>query len=116
MAIGDVTVQYAASSNLVVTNLHSLPASATWVAGWESAVIDAAGLEDYAVTGKLVTASANRQAGEIRVYAVPMLDDATYIDTLDGTESVETITTTGILGAAAQHIATCVVTNANGEV
>lgn len=107
MAAGDVKLSYAASSNLTVTNLHSLASSQTWVAGWESALIDNTTNKylDYLVTGKFVTESANNQVGEMRVYAVAMLDDSTWPDVFDGTESVETVSTTMIRDGVCKLIA-----------
>lgn len=92
----NIKLAYAASSDLTVTNLHSLAASQTFVAGWESGAIDNTSnlFEDYRVTAKLTAASANLQAGEFRLYAVGMLDDSTWPDVFDGTESTETITDT----------------------
>lgn len=96
MAAGDVKKAYAASSNLAVTNLHSLATSSTWLAGWESGAIDNTTnlYLDYRVTAKITVAAASLAAGEIRLYLVGMLDDTTWPDVFDGTESVETITDT----------------------
>ena len=113
MAAGDVKIAYAASADLVVTNLASLASSATWVAGWESALIDnTANLYlDYFISGKIVVGN-GPTIGQIRVYVVAMLDDATWPDVFDGTESAETVTTTIIrdnvckLGAVLSNDAT----------
>lgn len=88
--------KYEASSNLTVTNLHSLPTSATWVAGWESAAVDNSSnlYLDYSVDVKITVAAASLTAGQIRVYLVKMLDDSTWPDVFDGTESAETVTDT----------------------
>ena|SRR3990172_1425537 len=116
MAAGDVKLVYAASSNLDVTNLHGLASSQTWIAGWESALIDNTTLRylDYLISGKFVVEGASNQAGEIRVYAVAMLDDSTWPDVFDGTESVETITSTGIRDGICKLIIPVLVTNAAG--
>jgi hypothetical protein len=118
MAAGDILTKYVASSNLTVTNLNSLAASSTLLGGWESALVDnsSAGYVDYAITGKLTTSSANRQAGRIRVYAVRMLDDSTWPDAFDGTESAESVATTGVRDNVCKLGAEMTVTNANGEV
>lgn len=94
--MADVKKAYAASSNLTVTNLHSLPTSSTWVAGWESGAIDNTSnlYLDYRVTAKITVAAASLSAGEIRLYLVGMLDDSTWPDVFDGTESTETVTDT----------------------
>ena len=101
MAAGDIKTAYAASSDLTVTNLNGLAASATWVAGWESAAIDnSANLYlDYSVRAKITVESAGLTAGEIRLYLVAELDDATFPDVFDGTESAETVTDTEIRDA-----------------
>ena len=95
--MADIKQAYAASNNLTVTNLHSLPSSATWVAGWESGAIDNTTnlYLDYLVSGK-VTVGNTATVGQIRVYIVGMLDDSTWPDVLDGTESTETWTDTEI--------------------
>jgi hypothetical protein len=94
--MASIKVAYAASSNLTVTNLNSLASSQTWVAGWESNVIDNTTnlYLDYLVSAKLTVASSNNQAGQIRLYIVGMLDDSTWPDVFDGTESTETVTDT----------------------
>ena len=94
MAAGDLKNAYAASSNLVVTNLHSLPTSATWTAGWASAVIDNSTnkhIEMY-LSGKITVAAASVDAGFIYLYTWGLLDDTpTYHDLIDGTEGTVTI-------------------------
>ena len=105
--MADVKVAYVASSNLTVTSLNGLVASTTWVAGWESAAIDNTTNKylDYRVTAKITVESASLVAGEIRMYLVGMLDDATWPDVFDGTESAETITDTEIRDAIALRAA-----------
>lgn len=92
----DVKAAYAASSDLTVTNLHSLPTSATWVAGWQSGEVDNSSNKylDYLVSAKITVAAAGVAAGQIRLYVIGMLDDATWPDVIDATESVETFTDT----------------------
>ena len=94
--MADVKRAYAASSNLTVTNLHSVASSATWVAGWESDAVDNSTnlYTDFRVTAKITVAAAGLSAGEIRMYLVGMLDDSNWPDVFDGTESTETITDT----------------------
>jgi hypothetical protein len=84
-----------------VTSLNGLVASATWVAGWESVLIDNTSLlyVDYRVTAKITVESAGLTAGEIRLYLVGMLDDSTWPDVFDGTQSAETVTDTEIRDA-----------------
>ena len=92
MAAGDVTARYRASSNLTVTALDGLASSSTHVTGWESAVIDNTTDKDLdkLISGKVTVESAGLAAGEIRIWAVPKLDDSTYAGGLDGTQSAET--------------------------
>lgn len=94
--MGAVTTTYRASANLTVTNLNSLAASSTWIAGWESALVDNTTDADLdkLVSAKFTMAASNNQAGEIRIYIAPMLDDSTWPDVLDGTESTEAFTDT----------------------
>lgn len=96
MAAGDIKRVYASSSALTVTNLHSLPASSTFLGGWESGAIDNTSnlYLDYRVTAKLVTHASNRQAGTLRLYLIGPTDDSAWPDVIDGTESTETWTDT----------------------
>lgn len=101
--MADIKTAYAASSNLTVTNLHSIASSTTWVAGWESGTVDNTSnlYLDYLVSAKIALGN-SATAGQIRVYIVGMLDDSTWPDVIDGTESTETWTTTTIRDAAAR--------------
>lgn len=92
--MADIKRAYAASSNLTVTSLDSLAASSTLLGGWESDAIDNTTnlYDDYRLTAKITTNSTNLQSGEIRMYVVAMLDDSTWPDVFDGTQSTETIT------------------------
>lgn len=103
MASGDVKTAYVVDSVLDVTSLHSLASSATYIAGWQSPFIDHGTdmVLDDAVTLNLVTHASNRQVGAIRVYGVPMLDESTWPDVFDGTQSVETWTSVEHRDAAA---------------
>jgi hypothetical protein len=119
MATGDVRVNYAASANLTVTNLHSLPTSSTWLAGWESALIDNTTdkYTDYRLTAKLTAGSSpTGNPGEARMYVVGMLDDSTWPDVFDGTESTETITDTEIRDAICRLAAVTQTDTTSGDV
>ncbi len=118
MAAGDVKLAYVASSNLTVTNLNSVASSATWVAGWESDAIDNTTNKylDYRITAKITVASSGLAAGEIRLYLVGMLDDSTWPDVFDGTESVETITDTEMRDAICKPAAMTVTDTTNSDV
>jgi hypothetical protein len=90
--MADVKQEYAASSNLTVTNLHSLAASAGLLAGWTSGTIDNTTDKhlDKLISAKFTTSSANRQAGAIQVWAYAMTDDSNWPDLfLSGTEGTE---------------------------
>jgi hypothetical protein len=94
--MGAVTTSYRASSNLTVTNLHSIATSATWLAGWTSDTIDNTTNNDLdiGVTAK-ITLGNSATAGEIRVYAYTMLDDSNWPDVFsagtEGTQGTATI-------------------------
>lgn len=90
--MADVKIAYAASSNLTVTNLHSIATSSTLVSGWESGEVDNTTDKyiDYDITAKIVVAAAGLSAGTIAIYAIPKLDDSTWPGGFDGTESTET--------------------------
>lgn len=101
MAAGDVKLAFAASSSLTVTNLAGLANSATWVVGWESGAIDNSTnlYLDYIVNASITVESASLAAGEIRLYLVAELEDSSWPDVFDGTESSETVTDTEIRDA-----------------
>jgi hypothetical protein len=96
----DITRQpgpsYIASSAITQTNLDGLASSATWVAGWESNAIDNSSnqYKDYRINAVLRTEGAAVTAGECRMYLIAELDDSTWPDVIDGTESTETFTDT----------------------
>ena len=118
MATGDVKRVYVASSNLTITNLNSLAASSTFLAGWESGAIDNTTnlYEDYSVTAMIKAGAANCQVGEIRLYLVGMLDDSTWPDVFDGTESAETVTSAEIRDAICIFAAGTATTATNDRV
>lgn len=99
--MADLKIAYGASAALTQTNLDGLAASSTWVAGWESDAIDNSSNKyvDYIITAKLQVESAGLAAGEIRMYLVAELDDSTWPDVFDGTESAETVTDTEVRDA-----------------
>jgi hypothetical protein len=89
--MASIKIAYAASSALDVTNLASMATSATWIGGWESPTVDNTSnlYVDYLVSGKLALGN-SATAGEIRIYAVAMIDDSEWPDVIDGTQSTET--------------------------
>jgi hypothetical protein len=92
---------YAASAALTQTNLDGIASSSTHVAGWESAAIDNSSnlYLDYAVNAVIQVESAGLAAGEIRMYLVAEMDDSSWPDVFDGTESTETVTDTNVRDA-----------------
>ena len=99
--MASIKVAYAASADQTVTNLAGLASSSTHVAGWESGAVDNTTnlYLDYRVTAMITVESAGLAAGQIRLYLVGMLDDSTWPDVFDGTESAETVTDTEIRDA-----------------
>lgn len=84
-------IAYASSSNLTVTNLHSIATSSNWTAGWTSGTIDNTSnlYLDYLVSVK-ITLGTSLTAGEVRVYVYAMLDDSNFNDLFSaGTEGTE---------------------------
>jgi hypothetical protein len=78
MAGGDLKLKYPVTSVVpTVTNLQSLAASQTLVAGWGSASVNNTSnvYRDYLYGGTLTSHASNRQAGTIAIYAVAALND-----------------------------------------
>jgi hypothetical protein len=101
MAAGDIKIAYGASSALTQTNLDGLASDTTYLAGWESDAIDNSTnlYLDYIINAKFLTESSGVTAGEIRLYLVAELDDSSWPDVFDGTESTETVTDTEVRDA-----------------
>lgn len=103
--MGAVTQTYRASVDLTVTALQSLAASGTWVSGWVSGIIDNTSQLDLdkAISAKFVPVAAT--TGEIRVYAIAMMDDTNWPDILsvgtEGTEGAGTFTSAEVRDANA---------------
>lgn len=116
--MANVKTEYAASSNLDVTSLNGLAASSTHVAGWESALIDNTTDKflDYLVSAKLTVESTGVTAGELRVHIVAMLDDSTWPDVFDGTQSAETVTDANQRDAICKLGAACAVDTTASQV
>lgn len=89
--MASLKIAYSASSNLTVTNLHSLAASSSYIAGWGSATVDnTSALDvDHLVSAKFTITSSNNQAGEVRIYIIPLLDDSNYPSVSSGTVGTE---------------------------
>lgn len=100
-AAGDVKIAYAASAALTQTALDGIASSATWVAGWESDAIDNSTnlYIDYIINAVIQVESAGLAAGEIRMYLVAELNDTSWPDVFDGTQSTETVTDVNVRDA-----------------
>lgn len=98
MTAGDIKLAYAASSAVTI-GLGSLASSATFVAGRESTAIDNSSnlYLDYLLAGKITVGTTPTASKEIRVYVIGMLEDSTWPDVFDGTDSAETVTNAAIL-------------------
>lgn len=93
-----VNIAYAAEAALTIS-LASIATSATFVAGAESTVVDNTSnkYDDALLFGKIqvgTTPTINTQI-LLYVFAAPG-DSATYPDVMDGTDSVETLTSVGV--------------------
>lgn len=101
MASGDIKLAYGASSALTIT-LASLATDANLLTGRESTAVDnTANLYlDYLLAGKITVGTSPTTAKEIRVYVAGLMEDATYPDVLDGTDSAETISGVGTRDSA----------------
>lgn len=76
---GDIKLKYpAASTAVTVTNLQTLAASSTLIAGWTSNSVDNKTSNvyfDYLYGFTFTSAATNRQAGQINVYVIASLND-----------------------------------------
>lgn len=96
--MASIKIEYGTTANLTITSLDSLAASSTHLSGAESAAIDNTSNKyvDYLLSGKIKAGAANAQVGRIDINVVGLLDDSTFPDTLDGTDSAESITSDGV--------------------
>lgn len=92
-----VKIAYGSSSNLTIT-LASLATSSTLLVGRESTEVDNSSnlYSDYLLSGKITTGTSPTASKSIEVWVVAQLDDSTYPDVFDGTDSAETITSDGV--------------------
>jgi hypothetical protein len=95
--VASIKIEYAASSALTIS-LASLASSSTFVAGRESTAVDNTTNKylDYLLAGKIRVGTTPTTSTEIRVYVVALMEDATYPDVFDGTDSAETVTSAGV--------------------
>lgn len=92
------TINYTASATITMT-LASMASSATLVAGVESTVIDNTSNKfvDAIVGGKITVGTTPTINTQILVYVFAPIDSTpTYPDVMDGTDSVETLTSLGV--------------------
>jgi hypothetical protein len=99
MAGGDIKAKYGTTATFTVTNLHSLAASSSRVAGWTSASVDNTSdlALDYLLGLTFTTHASNRQAGQIDIWAYgafnptgPVWPDL-FSSGTEGTEGAATI-------------------------
>lgn len=86
------------TSTALTNAIASLGSSATWVAGYESAVVDNTTnlYLDYTLEGKVTVGTTPTINTEIRIYVVASFDGTTWPDVFDGTTSAETVTSEGV--------------------
>lgn len=103
MAAGDTKIAYALSSNLTIT-LASLASDTNLLAGRESTAVDNTTnlYVDYLLSGKVTTGTSPTASRIIEIHVIGLLDDSTYPDVFDGTDSDETISGSGTKGAIAR--------------
>jgi hypothetical protein len=91
--MADIKIAYGSSSDLTITSLNSLAASATLVAGAASLAVDNTTNKyyDYLIGGYIKAGAANTQIGVIEVHVISMLNDTEWPSVFDGTDSAETI-------------------------
>lgn len=114
--MADVKIAYGNSSALTIT-LASLATDANLLAGREATAVDNTTDKylDYLLGGKITTGTSPTDLKEIRVYVGALVDDTTYPDVLDGTDSNETLTNSSIRDAALK-IAAVITTNSTSNV
>lgn len=120
---GDIKLKYAASTTaMTVTNLHSLAASSTWVAGWSSASVTNTSnvYLDYMVSGTFTTASSNRQAGTIEVWVMAPINDTPTWPALAsgtaGTEGAASFTAVEMKNSFCRLLTVITVTSTNSQI
>lgn len=93
-----IKIAYAASATITIT-LASIATSATFVAGAESTVIDNTTnlYTDAIVGGKITVGTTPTINTQIQISVFTPIDSTpTYPDVMDGTDSVETLTSVGV--------------------
>lgn len=103
----DIKIAYGTSTAL--TNaVASLGSSSTWVAGYESDVVDNTTnlFIDYTIEGHYTVGTSPTAATEIRIYVVASFDATNWPDVFDGTTSAETVTSAGVRDGFVKQAAT----------
>lgn len=95
--MANIKTEYAASSALTIT-LASLASDTNLLAGRESDAVDNTSNKhlDYLLAGKITTGTSPTASRQIEIWVAALIEDSTYPDVLDGTDSNETITSTDI--------------------
>ena len=105
---GFVPVYGASVAVFGANDLDSLASSATYVAGWESAVITNVA-NDVLLAGRFKANNTAPTAGQIQVWVGAVLNDTpTYPDVFDGTASAETVTSIDIRQSILRNVATII--------
>jgi len=94
--MANVKIAYAADAQLTIT-LASLASDSNLLAGRESTAVDNSSnlYTDYLLSGKITVGTSPTAGTRIEIWvAAPINDTPTWPDTLDGTDSDETITST----------------------
>ncbi|MGI9297824.1 MAG: hypothetical protein ACR2QC_07990 [Gammaproteobacteria bacterium] len=110
MATGDVDLRWATDVDLTLdVSTGPLASDANLLAGRESTVVVSSSqsfVEDFLLSGQFTTGTGPTADRVIEVWAYAQIRDTpVYPDVLDGTDSNETITSTGIKNAALKLVA-----------
>ncbi len=96
--MASIKIAYAASATITIT-LASIATSATFVAGAESTIVDntTSLYTDALVGGKVTVGTTPTINTQIQISVFTPIDSTpTYPDVMDGTDSVETLTSVGV--------------------
>ena len=109
--MANIKTEYAASSALTMTSLNTLASSSGFTAGAESTAVDNTSNKylDFLLAGNIITGTTPVVSTNILVYVIGMLEDSTWPDVFDGTDSAETITSSGVRDGFAKLAASIVV-------
>lgn len=112
-ANADAKIAYAADASYTIT-LSGLASDANLLAGQESTGLSNTTNKylDELVSGKITTGTSPTDAKQIEVHAIGAIEDTpTYPDVFDGTDSAETITSSGIKAAIVATVANILANN-----